>query len=121
MRKLRALIPAAALVATSCVTNPASVFVANPCDSDMWVRLDYAAMFPGGDVDQLAGKVEAGSIRDIGTLGEENLYGAVLEAYTDPLYSREARGLSYSTPPPITEVEGREGYFFTLPRCWETP
>lgn len=45
--------------------NRAKVYVANPCDRDVYARISYAAMIPGGDMDQLTGKIAANDCRSV--------------------------------------------------------
>ena len=99
----------------ACASNRAAVYVANPCDAARYVRFNYAATVPGGDVDQLTGRLEAHSIKKIGTLGTENLEDSHLEAFSDSLFSREAGQMSYESPPNLQKFGDEEVYWVSVP------
>lgn len=98
-----------------CASNRADVYIANPCDRDLYVRLNYAPIIPGGDVDHLTAKVPEQTIKEFGTLGTENLEGSYLEAFADSSY-REAVGTkTYGSAPELQSVARDEVYLMFVP------
>lgn len=97
-----------------CASNRAKVYVANPCDRDLYVRINYAAIIPGGDVDQLTEKVAAKSTKEFGTLGTENLEDSYIEAFSDASYT-ETLGTETYASPELQSVEGNDIYLMFVP------
>ena len=104
------------LLLAGCGTEVADVYVVNPCDRSVRVRLSYSPIIPGGDTDQVYADVGEEAVEKVGRFGKENLSDALLEVFPpgsseSPLAYRDYR----PEPPRLQEIADQEVYVLSIP------